>query len=54
MRILKRLFAYVQPYWKPLLLTAVAMLLETGLSLVPPLFKKSIFVYLIVNDREIL
>ena len=29
MRILKRLFAHVQPYWKPLLLTAVALLLET-------------------------
>ncbi|MGC9393298.1 MAG: ABC transporter ATP-binding protein [Anaerolineae bacterium] len=42
MRILKRLFAHVRPYWKPLLLTAVAMLLETGLSLVPPLFQRSI------------
>ncbi|HOU15025.1 MAG TPA: ABC transporter ATP-binding protein [Anaerolineae bacterium] len=42
MRILKRLFAYVQPYWKPLLFTAIAMLLETGLSLVPPLFQRSI------------
>lgn len=42
MRILKRLFAHVRPYWKPLLLTAVAMLLETGLSLVPPLFQRAI------------
>ena len=42
MRILKRLFSHVQPYWKPLLLTAIALLLETGLSLVPPLFQKSI------------
>jgi ABC-type multidrug transport system fused ATPase/permease subunit len=42
MRILKRLFAYVRPYWKALLLTAIAMLLETGLSLVPPLFQRSI------------
>ena len=38
MRILKRLFAHVRPYWKPLLLTAIAMLLATGFSLVPPLF----------------
>ena len=42
MRILKRLFAYVRPYWKPLLITAIALLLETGLSLVPPLFQRSI------------
>jgi len=41
-RILKRLFAYVQPYWKPLLLTAIAMLLATGLSLLPPLFQRAI------------
>ncbi len=42
MRILKRLFAHVQPYWKPLLLTAIAMLLATGLSLLPPLFQRAI------------
>ncbi len=42
MRILKRLFAHVQPYWKPLLLTAVALLLVTGLSLLPPLFQRAI------------
>ncbi len=42
MRILKRLFAHVRPYWKPLLLTAIAMLLATGLSLLPPLFQRAI------------
>jgi ABC-type multidrug transport system fused ATPase/permease subunit len=42
MRILKRLFSHVQPYWKPLLLTAIAMLLATGLSLLPPLFQRAI------------
>jgi ABC-type multidrug transport system fused ATPase/permease subunit len=40
--ILKRLFSHVQPYWKPLLLTAVALLLATGLSLLPPLFQRTI------------
>jgi len=40
--ILKRLFSHVQPYWKPLLLTAVALLLATGLSLLPPLFQRAI------------
>lgn len=42
MRVLKRLFAHVRPYWKPLLLTAIAMLIATGLSLLPPLFQRSI------------
>ena len=42
MSILKRLFSHVQPYWKPLLLTAVALLLATGLSLLPPLFQRAI------------
>ncbi len=42
MLILKRLFAHVRPYWRPLLLTAIAMLLATGLSLVPPLFQRAI------------
>lgn len=42
MSILKRLFGHVKPYWKPLLLTAVALLLVTGLSLLPPLFQRAI------------
>ncbi len=29
MRILKHLFGHVQPYWKPLLLITIALLLET-------------------------
>lgn len=42
MQILKRLFHYVRPYWQPLLFTVILLLLETGLSLAPPLFQRAI------------
>ena len=42
MQILKRLVGYVQPYWKPLVLVVILLLLETGLSLLPPLFQRTI------------
>jgi ABC-type multidrug transport system fused ATPase/permease subunit len=42
MPILKRLLHYVRPYWKPLLITGVLLLLHTGLSLLPPLFQRQI------------
>ena len=42
MQILKRLFGYVHPYWKPLVLTVILLLLETALSLLPPLFQRTI------------
>ncbi|MCP4538126.1 MAG: ABC transporter ATP-binding protein [Chloroflexi bacterium] len=42
MKILKRLFGYVRPYWKTLLLTSVLLAFHTGLNLVPPLFQREI------------
>ena len=42
MQILKRLFGYVRPYWKTLLVTSVLLTLQTGLNLLPPLFHREI------------
>ena len=42
MRVLQRLFGYVRPYWKTLTITGVLLLLNTGLSLLPPLFQRGI------------
>jgi ABC-type multidrug transport system fused ATPase/permease subunit len=42
MHILKRLFGYVKPYWKTLLVTSVLLLFQVGLNLLPPLFQRSI------------
>ena len=42
MHILKRLFGYVRPYWKTLLVTSVLLALRTGLNLLPPLFQRVI------------
>jgi ABC-type multidrug transport system fused ATPase/permease subunit len=39
---LKRLFAFLQPYWKTLLLSGALLLGRAGLELVPPLFQKVI------------
>jgi len=48
MSVLKRLFGYVRPYWKPLLVTSLLLLLNTGLSLLPPLFQREIIDQVIV------
>ncbi|MBE9506850.1 MAG: hypothetical protein IMY86_02265, partial [Chloroflexi bacterium] len=42
MRVLKRLFGYVRPYWKTLAGTGILLLLHTILSLLPPLFQREI------------
>jgi len=42
MAILKRLFSFLTPYWKPLLLSAVLLLARAGIDLIPPLFQKQI------------
>lgn len=42
MRVLKRLFGYVRPYWKPLVAAGILLLLQTGLSLLPPLVQRDI------------
>ena len=40
--VLKRLFGYVRPYWKMLVATGILLLLQTGLSLLPPLLQRDI------------
>ena len=42
MQILKRLFGFLTPYWKTLLLSAVLLLARAGFELAPPLFQKAI------------
>jgi ABC-type multidrug transport system fused ATPase/permease subunit len=42
MHSLKRLFSQLGPYWKPLTAISILLLLQTGLSLLPPLFQKVI------------
>ena len=42
MQVLKRLFGYMRPYWKPLVVTGALLLLHTGLNLLPPLFQREI------------
>jgi len=42
MQTLKRLFTFLTPYWKTLLLSAILILVLTVLGLLPPLFQKAI------------
>jgi subfamily B ATP-binding cassette protein MsbA len=42
MTTLKRLFAFLSPYWKTLLVSSVLLLARAGAELVPPLFQKAI------------
>ncbi len=42
MQILKRLFLFLTPYWKTIIISAVLLVGRAGLELVPPLFQKSI------------
>ena len=42
MQILKRLFSFLTPYWKTLLVSAVLLLGRAGLELAPPLFQRAI------------
>jgi len=42
MRILKRLFLLLTPYWKALIISALLLVGRAGLELVPPLFQKEI------------
>jgi len=52
MSILKRLFGYVRPYWRTLLVTSVLLLLRTGLDLLPPLFQREI-VDQVIGERDL-
>ncbi len=42
MATLKRLFAYLLPYWKTLLVSSVLLIARAGAELVPPLFQRAI------------
>jgi ABC-type multidrug transport system fused ATPase/permease subunit len=42
MKVLKRLFFFLTPYWKTLLLSTVLLLGRAALELVPPLFQRQI------------
>ena len=42
MNILRRLFHFVRPYWKMLVIIGVVMLVSTGLQLLPPLVQREI------------
>jgi ABC-type multidrug transport system fused ATPase/permease subunit len=42
MRVLKRLFALLAPYWKTLVISAVLLAGRAGLELLPPLFQRQI------------
>ena len=42
MRVLKRLFSFLTPYWKTLLVSATLLLGRAGLELAPPLFQRAI------------
>jgi subfamily B ATP-binding cassette protein MsbA len=42
MAVLRRLYGYLKPYWKQLLLISVLLLVWTGLDLLPPLFQGAV------------
>ncbi len=52
MSVLKRLFGYVRPYWKKLVVVAVLLLVRTGVNLLPPLLQKRI-VDQVIGAREL-
>jgi len=52
MQVLKRLFIFLTPYWKTLLIDAVLLLGRTGLGLMPPLFQRAI-VDEVVGTRDL-
>ena len=55
MTVLKRLFAYLYPYWKTLIVTALLLLVRTGLNLTPPLIERAIIDKVIQNgDLQLL
>ena len=51
MNVLVRLFRFVKPYWKTLVLVAAMLLLHTGLRLLPPLFEREIIDGVIGNHQ---
>ncbi len=52
LKALKRLLGYLGPYWKPLIFTCTLLLVNTGLSLLPPLFQRQI-VDRVIGTRDL-
>jgi ATP-binding cassette, subfamily B, bacterial MsbA len=52
MQILKRLFLFLIPYWKTLLVSAILLLGRAGVELVPPLFQRAI-VDQVISTRDL-
>jgi subfamily B ATP-binding cassette protein MsbA len=52
MFVLKRLFGYLDPYWKQLILIAVLLLFWTGLELLPPLFQ-GIIIDRVITEADV-
>ena len=52
MTALKRLLGYLEPYWKPLIFTCTLLLINTSLSLLPPLFQRQI-VDQVIGTRDL-
>lgn len=52
MATLKRLFAFLKPYWKTLLVSGVLLLGRAGMELVPPLFQRLI-VDQVIGPRDL-
>ncbi|HSJ54026.1 MAG TPA: ABC transporter ATP-binding protein [Anaerolineae bacterium] len=52
MATLKRLFAFLKPYWKTLLVSGALLLGRAGMELVPPLFQKTI-VDQVIGPRDL-
>jgi ABC-type multidrug transport system fused ATPase/permease subunit len=50
MSTLKRLFLFLTPYWKTLLVSAILLLGRAGIELVPPLFQRAIIDEVIGNS----
>jgi subfamily B ATP-binding cassette protein MsbA len=42
MQVLRRLFSFLTPYWKTLIVTALLLLARAGFDLIPPLFQRAI------------
>ncbi|MCJ7737894.1 MAG: ABC transporter transmembrane domain-containing protein, partial [Anaerolineae bacterium] len=42
MRAVKRLIGFLTPYWRPLIVAGILLLVDTTLNLVPPLLQRSI------------
>ena len=52
MATLKRLFAFLKPYWKTLVVSGVLLLGRAGMELVPPLFQR-IIVDQVIGPRDL-